>query len=71
MSNYATKKEVDHATGIDTSALAVKKDFTVLKAEVDKLNIAKLLNVPTSLNNLKSKVDDLDVGELKTVPVDL
>ena len=42
-----------------------------MKAEVDKLDINKLVNVPTSLNNLKIKVDDLDVGKLKTVPVDL
>ena len=42
-----------------------------MKAEVDKLGINKLVNVPTSLNNLKTKVDDLDVGKLKTVPVDL
>ena len=42
-----------------------------MKAEVDKLDINKLTNVPTSLNNLKTKIDDLDVGKLKTVPVDL
>ena len=42
-----------------------------MKAEVDKLDINKLVNVPTSLNNLKAKVDDLDVDKLKTVPVDL
>ena len=36
-----------------------------MKVEVDKLDINKLVNVPTSLN-----VDDLDVGKLKTVPVD-
>ena len=42
-----------------------------MKAEVDKLDINKLVNAPTSLNNLKTKVDDLDVGRLKTVPVDL
>ena len=69
--NYSTKKELDHATGVDTSDLAAKKDFIALKAEVDKLDINKLVNVPTSLNNLKTKVDDLDVGKLKTVPVDL
>ena len=71
LTNYATKKELDHATGVDTSDLAAKKDFIALKAEVDKLDINKLVNVPTSLNNLKTKVDDLDVGKLKTVPVDL
>ena len=42
-----------------------------LKAEVNKLDIKVLFNVPTGLNNLKTKVDDLDVGILKTVPVDL
>ena len=68
LSNYATKKELEHATGIDTSDLTAKKDFIALKAEVDKLDIDKLqlVNLPTSLNNLKIKVDDLDVGKLKT-----
>ena len=69
MSNYATKKELDHATGVDTSDLAAKKDFIALKAEVDKLDINKLVNVPTSLNNLKTKINDLDVGKLKAVPI--
>ena len=71
LSNYTTKKELEHATGIDTSDLAAKKCFIVLKAEVGKLDINKLTNVPTGVNNLKTKVDDLDVGKLKTVPVDL
>ena len=71
LSSYATEKELKHATGVDTSDLAAKKDFIALKAEVDKLDINKLTNVPTSLNNLKTKVDDLDVDKLKTVPVDL
>ena len=39
-----------------------------MKAEVDKLDIAKLVNVPFSLNNLKTKLDDLDTGKLKSVP---
>ena len=30
---------------------------------------AKLVNVPTSLNDLKAKVDNLDIGKLKTVSV--
>ena len=69
--NYVTKKELEHATGIDTSDLAAKKDFIALKAEVGKLNINKLVNVPTTLNNLKTKVNDLDVGKSKTVSIDL
>ena len=58
LSNYTTKKELEQATGIDTSDLAAKKDFIALKAEVDKLDINKLTNVPTNLNNLKTKVKD-------------
>ena len=48
--NYATKKELDNATGVDASDLAFEKDHITLKAEVDKLDIGKLVNVPTSLN---------------------
>ena len=71
LSNYATKKELEHATGIDASDLVAKKDFSALKAEVDTLNINKLVNVSTSLNDLKTKVHDLEVSKLKTVPADL
>ena len=65
LSNYATKTELEYAD------LAARKDFVVLKAEVNKLDIDNLVNVPASSNNLKTKLDDLDVGTLKTVPVDL
>ena len=66
LSNYATKKELEHAAGIDTSDLAAKKVFISLKAEVDKQDINELTNAPTTLNNLKTKVNDLDAGKLKT-----
>ena len=62
LSNYASKKELDHATGVGTSHLAAKKHFIALKVEVDKLGINKLIHVPTSLSKLKTKVGDLDVG---------
>ena len=71
MSNYVTKKDLEYTTGAGASDLAAKKNFIALKAEVDKLDINKLINVPTSLNNLKTKIDDFDVGELKTVAIDL
>ena len=51
--------------------LDAKKDFIALKAEFGKLDINKLVNVPTNLNNSKTKVDNLDVNKLKSVPVDL
>ena len=71
MLNYAAKKELDHATGVDTFDLAATKYLIALKPEVEKLDINKVGNVPNILNNLKVKVDDLKVGKLKTVPVDL
>ena len=71
MSNYATKKELKHATCVDTSKLAAKRDFIALKAEVDKLDMNKLVNVSTGLNNLKTKENDIDVHKLKPVPTDL
>ena len=60
LSNYATKKELEHVTGIDKSDVAANKYFIELKAEVKKLDINKLTNVPTSLNNLKTEVDNED-----------
>ena len=58
-SNYTTKKELEHVTDIAS------------KAEVDKLDINKLINLPNNLNNLETKVDDLYIDTLKTIPVDL
>ena len=56
-------KKIDHTTGIDTSILDAKKYIIALKAEVGKVDINKLVDVQTTLNNLKTKVDYLDVGE--------
>ena len=47
------------------------KNFIALKAEVDKLDINILVNVPASLNDLKTKVDYLEFKKLKTVLGDL
>ena len=64
-------KELNNATGVDTSNITAKRDFIALKVEVDKLDINKLVNVPTSADNLKRKKDDLDVDKLKPVSIDL
>ena len=71
MPNYATKKELEDAAGVDTSNLSAKRDFIALKAEVVKLDINKLVNFPSVLNNLQTEVDDSDVDNLKTVSIDL
>ena len=42
-----------------------------MKAEVDKLDIIKLTNDPTSLNNLKTKISYSDAGPLIIIPVGL
>ena len=63
-------KTLEHATGIDTSDLAAKGDYIALRAEVEKLDINKLVDIPTSSNNLETNVDGLDVGKFKTVLVD-
>ena len=46
-------------------------NFIAWKGVVDKLDINKLVNVLTGLDNLKIEVEDLDVDKLKTFPVDL
>ena len=62
MSNYVIKKELKHATGIDTSDWYIDtQDFIALKAKVYILDINKLVNVPTGLNNLKTKLNNADV----------
>ena len=45
LSNYATKKELEHVTGIDKSNVAANKYFIELKAEVGKLEINKLMKL--------------------------
>ena len=64
-------KKLNKATGVETSNLAVKTDFIALKAEFEKLDITKFVNVTIGSNNLKTKVDDLDVGKSKTLPINL
>ena len=48
LSNYATKTELEHATGINTSDIAAKRDIITLETWVDKLEISKLTSVPTT-----------------------
>lgn len=41
------------------------------ESEVDKLDINKVVNIPSGLSDLITKVGGLDVGKLKNVNVDL
>ena len=60
------KEELHHAAGVNTSDLTAKKDCIALKAEVDKLDNAKLINIPTTLNNLEAlletSLNNFDIG---------
>ena len=53
LSNYTTKADLSNATGVDTSDFAKKTDLTNLKSHVDKLDIDKLKNVLSNLNNFE------------------
>ena len=61
LSNYATKADLKNTTGIDTSKLATKYDLASSKAEIDKLDIEKLVPGPVDLNELSDVVKNDDV----------
>ena len=60
LSNYATKADIKNITHEDTSNFALKTSLANLKTEVDKLDIDKLLPIPTDLSKL-SNVEKNDV----------
>ena len=49
LSNYATNADLKIAKTADTSKFAKKVDLANLKSNVDKLDIDKIKNVPSSL----------------------
>ena len=56
LSNYATKTDLKNAARIDTSKLAAKSNLVSLKAEVDKLDIDKLVLDPVDFSKLSDIV---------------
>ena len=56
LSNYATKTDLKKATVIDTSQLATNSDLVSLTAEVDKLDIDKLVPLSVDLSKLSDVV---------------
>ena len=56
LSNYATKTDLKNVTHVDTSGFALKTNLANFKTEVDKLNIEKLVPVPTDLSKLSNVV---------------
>ena len=56
LSNYATKADIKNITHVDTSGFALKTNLSSLKTEVNKLDIDKLVPVPTDLSKLSNVV---------------
>ena len=56
LSNYATKADIKNISHVDTSSFALKANLANLKTEVDKLDIEKLVPVPTDFSELSNVV---------------
>ena len=56
LTSYATKSDLRNITHVDTSSFAIKTNLSSLKTEVDKLDIDKLVPVPTDLAKLSNNV---------------
>ena len=56
LSNYAMKADMKNISHTDTSSFALKTNLANLKTEVDKLDIDKLVPVPTDLSKLSNVV---------------
>ena len=56
LSNYATKKDIEDITHVDTISYALKTNLANLKSEVDKIDIDKLKTVPNDLAKLSNVV---------------
>ena len=56
LSSYVTKTELKNVTSVDVSSFASKTNLASLKAEVDKLDIDKLVPVPNDLAKLSNVV---------------
>ena len=67
LSNYATKAETKNISHVDTSSFALKTNLPNLKNEVDKLDIDKLVPVPTDLSKLSNVVRNDVVKKLHMI----
>ena len=69
LSNYATKADVKNAKRIDVCKLIARTNLASLKAEINKLDIDKLVTVPVDLikqkiafEKLAAKVNNIDIS---------
>ena len=65
LSNYATKADIENISHVDTSSFALKTNLAILKTEVDKLDIDKLIPFSVDLRELN------DIGNNNIVKKDV
>ena len=65
LSNYATKKDINDITHVDTSNFALKTNLANFKNEVDKLDIDKLMPISNDLSKLSNVVKNDVVKKTK------
>ena len=59
LSNYATKKDIEDITHVDTSSYALKANLAALKTEGDNIDTYKLKTVPNDLAKLSNVVKNV------------
>ena len=65
LSNQAAKIDIKNISHIDTSSFALKTNLAILKTEVDKLNIDRLVPAPSDLSKLSNVVKNDVVKKTK------
>ena len=56
LSNYATKRDINDITHVDTSNFPLRTNLSSLKTKLDKLDIDKLATAPVDLSKLNNVV---------------
>ena len=56
LSNYATEADIKNFSHVDTSIFALKTNLASLKTKFDKLDMDKLVPVPTNLSKISNVV---------------
>ena len=69
MTNYAAQQDLKNIIHVDSSNFALKANLNSLKTDVDKLDIPKLIPVPTDLAKLSDLSAESSINNLKTMIV--
>ena len=56
LSNYAAEADIKNISHVDTSSFTLKTNLASLKTEFNKLDIDKLVPVPTNLSKISNVV---------------